>query len=575
MPETVVLWRGLEREYDLLAQSLVETGTLIPLKRPRSFLARSHPDDVARVEEETFIASHDERDAGPTNHWKEPQELRALLQLRFRGSMRGRTLYIVPYCMGPLTSPYARIGIELTDSPYVVLNLHLMTRTGDGALDLLGDSGTFVPGLHSVGVPLEPGQMDVAWPCNPKQRCIAHFPEEKEIFSFGSGYGGNALLSKKCFALRIASVLGREEGWLAEHMLILGITNPDGDKKYIAAAFPSGCGKTNLAMLSSILPGWTFECVGDDIAWIHLGKEGRLYAINPENGFFGIASGTSAKTNPNALRTLDHDCLFTNVALTRDQDVWWEGLTPTPPPGLISWLGTPYDPSLGSPAAHPNSRFTVRASQCPQYSSAANDPQGVPLSAILFGGKRAAVAPLVCESFSWAHGVLMGASLSSETTSAAKGIVGTLRHDPFAMLPFTGYHMGDYFHHWLSFAHTHSPHLLPKIYAVNWFQKNAEGTLLWPGFQENARVLRWIFERTSQQAAATPSPIGFLPTPQSLDLSGLPLAPGALQTLLSVDIKGWLQEVEELKRYFSLFQERFPPALTEELQHLQQRLQCT
>jgi phosphoenolpyruvate carboxykinase (GTP) len=561
-PARVHLCDGSQEEFDQIAAEMVKAGTLVPLKkRPGSFWCHSHPDDVARVEESTFICSKEKEGAGPTNNWKDPEEMKKKLYQLFDGSMRGRTMYVIPYCMGPLLSPLSRMGVEITDSPYVVLNMHLMTR-------ITKVEKEFVPGLHSVGVPLREGEQDQKWPCNPKERVIAHFPEERSIFSFGSGYGGNALLGKKCFALRIASAMGRDEGWLAEHMLILGLTSPEGEKKYIAASFPSACGKTNLAMLTPTLPGWKATCVGDDIAWMRLGDDGRLHAINPEAGFFGVAPGTSMKTNPNAMRTIEKNTIFTNVALTLDGDVWWEGMGHPAPPGLTSWLGKPWDPESGTPAAHPNARFTVRASQCPMYDPvAANDPQGVPISAILFGGRRNSVLPLITESLSWSHGVFLGASLSSETTAAAKGEIGKLRHDPFAMLPFCGYHMGDYFAHWLAMGHKTRKELLPRIYAVNWFRKGADGQFLWPGFGENTRPLKWIFERTSGKGRAHPSLIGMIP--DQLDLTGLSVDAAAL---FAVDPQEWMREVEELKQYFQLFGDHFPSPLREELHALEKRV---
>lgn len=568
-PKQVYLCEGGQEEFDRLAAERVAAGTLTPLnpqKRPHSFWCHSHPDDVARVEECTFICSKRKEDAGPTNNWADPEGMHQKLKRLFRGCMQGRTMYVVPYCMGPLGSPFSRVGMEITDSSYVVLNLYLMTRMGKEALQEL-QNGSFIPGMHSVGMPLQPGQRDVPWPCNPKERCIAHFPEERSIWSFGSGYGGNALLGKKCFALRIASVLGREEGWLAEHMLILGLTNPQGQKKYMAAAFPSACGKTNLAMLRSALAGWKVECVGDDIAWIRPGPDGRLYAINPEAGYFGVAPGTSLKTNPHALNTLKHHTLFTNVALTPDKDVWWEGMDQPAPEGLLSWLGAPWDPKSGKPAAHPNSRFTVRATQCPIYDPAAENPQGVPLSAIIFGGRRNRGMPLVFEARNWQHGTFLGASVSSETTAAAKGEVGKLRHDPFAMLPFCGYHMGDYFAHWLKMGAslTHPP----KIYHVNWFLKGEEGKYLWPGYGENIRVLKWIFERCANEAQGISTPIGVLP--KELDLTGLSLPQP--EKILQIDLDFWKQETEELERYFQLFGEKMPNELLQELHTLRSRIQ--
>ena len=569
-PAQIHLCDGTEAEYDRLAKEMVRAGTLVPLKRPGSFWCHSHPDDVARVEESTFICSKQKEDAGPTNNWAEPKAMKKKLYARFDGCMEGRTMYIVPYCMGPLHSIFSMVGVELTDSPYVVLNMRLMTRIGNSALEHLKD-GRFIPGLHSVGVPLKKGAKDVPWPCNPEHRAIAHFPEERLILSFGSGYGGNALLGKKCLALRIGSVLGRDEGWLAEHMLILGITNPKGEKKYIAAAFPSACGKTNLAMMTPTLPGWKIETVGDDIAWMRIGSDGRLYAINPEAGYFGVAPGTSIKTNPNAIRTIEKNTIFTNVALTQDKDVWWEGMDEAPPPHLTSWLGEPYDPASGQPASHPNARFTVSAKQNPIYDPAAEDPRGVPISAIIFGGRRAATIPLVTESFDWAHGVFFGASVSSETTAAAKGEVGKLRHDPFAMLPFCGYHMGDYFAHWLEMGSRSAPDKLPRIYYVNWFRKSAN-QYLWPGFGENSRILKWIFERTSNDAAAVPSPVGLHPAPHTLDLSNLHLDASALQALFAIDKSSWLSECDELAAYFKRFGDRMPKVLLKQLADLKMRL---
>lgn len=564
-PLNVHLCDGSDEEYNKISAEMVAKGTLVPLKRPGSFWCHSHPDDVARVEECTFICSKKKEDAGPTNNWLDPAEMHQRLHKLFSGCMEGRTMYVIPYCMGPLGSEYSKIGFEITDSPYVVLNMKLMTRMGKKVLE--GLKGPFVPGVHSVGVPLKPGQKDLPWPCDPQRRVIAHFPEERSIWSFGSGYGGNALLGKKCLALRIASVLGRDEGWLAEHMLILGLTNPQGEKKYIAAAFPSSCGKTNLAMLTPTLPGWKVECVGDDIAWMRFGSDGKLYAINPEAGYFGVAPGTSMKTNPNAMRTISRNTIFTNVALTPDKDVWWEGMDVDPPPGLISWLGEPWDPKSGKPAAHPNSRFTVSAKQSPIYDPKSDDPKGVPISAIIFGGRRNSIVPLVCESFSWQHGVFYGASTSSEMTAAAKGEIGKLRHDPFAMLPFCGYNMGDYFAHWLEMGK--GPKNLPLIYCVNWFRKDAKGKYLWPGYSENCRILKWIFERSSNQAPADKTPIGYIPT--TLDLSGLNVD---LKALLEIAPNAWLNETHELATYFKLFGEHMPKPLLEELHQLTQRLEA-
>lgn len=555
-PLSVHVCDGSEEEYQFLCKKLVAEGTFVPLKRPDSFWCHSTADDVARIEQATYICSSSPDDAGPTNNWKDPIEMKALLLKLFSGSMQGRVMYVIPYCMGPLNSPFSRIGVQITDSPYVVCNMKIMTRMGKKVLEHLGD-GNFVPCLHSVGVPLKEGTRDVEWPCRSDQKYIVHFPEEQSVWSFGSGYGGNALLSKKCFALRLASVMGRREGWLAEHMLILGLTNPKGEKKYIVAAFPSACGKTNLAMMNSSLPGWKVECVGDDIAWIRFGADGRLYAVNPEYGFFGVASGTSEKTNPNAMKTIAKHTIFTNVALTEERDVWWEGMTPSPPPHLTSWKGEPWNPDSG-PAAHPNSRFTAPASQSPIIDPLWEDPQGVPLSAIIFGGRRASVVPLVFESVSWQHGVFVGASMSSELTAAQQGQVGKLRHDPFAMLPFCGYHMGDYFAHWLDIGAKGNPQKLPRIFHVNWFRKNKKGDYLWPGFGENIHVLKWIFERISGEVDAKLSPIGYLPNPGTFSPS----------ELIEIDPSAYLQEMEELKQYFSLFGNKLPEGIKKEISYI-------
>ena len=575
-PDAIRICDGSPKEFQEMMGLLENAGVAKKLNedlRPNSYLVRSDPADVARVESRTFICSETEEQAGPTNNWADPKEMRGKLKSLFHGCMRGRTMFVIPFSMGPVGSPIAHIGVEISDSPYVVASMHIMTRVGKSVLDELGPEGQFVPCVHSVGFPITDGIVDVPWPCNPDNLYISHFPSSREIWSFGSGYGGNALLGKKCFALRIASIMARDEGWMAEHMLILKLTNSEGVTKYVAGAFPSACGKTNLAMLVPTIPGYTVETVGDDICWMKFGDDGQLYAINPEAGFFGVAPGTGMSTNPNAMLALNENCIFTNVAETMDGDIWWEGMTSEAPDQLIDWRGQNWTPSSDAPAAHPNARFTVSAAQCPVIADEWEELKGVPISAILFGGRRATVVPLVNEATSWNQGTFFGSIVSSEKTAAASGTIGELRRDPMAMLPFCGYNMADYWQHWIDMGKRDGARL-PKIFYVNWFRKNEQGGFIWPGFGENSRVLEWIFKRCDGAVEAVETPIGLLPTLDGLNLDQLGLSEDAIASLLRVDADGWMAELPLIEDYYASFGEHVPEELKEELEELKRKLEA-